>query len=229
MKMLVTAVAAMILGAAAPGLAAPSGFTFTAPPGWVDLSSGSPVSKDISVPPALLEQAKSGAFAFYAADVAQPNDGFIENVNAVVTTQVQPPRLTLSAIDEIEKEARDGLTKRGMSYRVLKKDIIPLGGVPMARIVAEIDGAGTQVKMIQYVITGHKAYATLTFSTTPAAFDRYEATFDTAAQATRGAVAPNDGELSGWLIGVIAGVGGSLGAAFAIKKKANKKADAAKP
>jgi hypothetical protein len=228
MKSLVGAVVVVLsLAGGSIAVAAPGGFTFSVPPGWVNLSPDAPEAERQKASPELLSKAREGGFAFFAIDLDHGDDGYAENVNAVIREGARPPLATVALLDELEPLIQAEVSKQGMSYRALKKEVVKIAGVTAGRMVGELRGPGLFTKMVQYTIPGKLSHATLTFSTTPEAFARYEPIFDSAAQATRGAVEPQSRWASIWdgasrnaIIGGIAGgVIAVVGAAAKRKKK----------
>jgi hypothetical protein len=201
----------LLLGSGAVAAAAvPGGFVFSAPPGWVDVSPDAPAAERQKAPEQLV--AIAGNYAFYAADLGSGHDGFMENMNAVVQTDIRPPLATPAMLAAIETQVQDQFSKQGMSYRALKKDVIKVGGVTAGRIVADATTPQGTIRVLQFTIPGDRSNATLTFSTTPENFARYEALFDAAAQATRGAVEPRAGFAMNWnSVGRSAIMGGAAG------------------
>src|SRR5687767_8677696 len=92
--------ATTLAGAQAAGT---GGFTFSPPPGWIDISRGAPEAQRQKAPPALLAQADNPGMAFVAFDPASADDGFVENMNAVVETGKRPPLMTPAGLDELTK------------------------------------------------------------------------------------------------------------------------------
>lgn len=170
------------------GLFLVGGFTFQTPPGWVDLSPDAPEAERNKAPAALLEQVKSSGHAFFAADLAHADDGFMENVNAIVQPGSSP--VTAALLDDVELRMRAEIGKQGMSYRVLEKSLVTVAGATAGRVVGELTMQGRVVKQIQYLLPGREHHAILTFSTTPESFAEYQPRFDAAGQATRGTVEP---------------------------------------
>jgi len=202
------------------------GFTFTPPVGWIDISRGAPEAQRAKAPPALRAQADNPTMTFMAIDAADWEDGFIENMNAVVETEKgtltpNPTALAL-VVKGIEQEAAKG----GFTYQSTKVEVVKVGGVPAGRLVGDLKGPGVVAKLVQYSISGDNAQAMLTYTTTPANFARYEPLFDASAQATLGAVAPKSSS-SLWQsarIGAIAGaIGGGLGALLAARARRRKR------
>src|SRR5688500_15961657 len=105
--------AAVVLVGGSLAWASEGGFGFSVPPGWVNLSSDAPESEHKKAPPAMLEQVKAGRHAFFAADLAHGDDGFLENVNAVV--QPGSSAVTQSVLDEFEPAMQAELKKQGVS------------------------------------------------------------------------------------------------------------------
>lgn len=223
-----TTVLALLLALPLPALA--SGFQFKVPPGWVDLSPGAPPANFAGLPPTLVQQIKAGNFAFYAADLAHADDGFMENVNA--TVEAGSEKISQKLVDEMAAHLGDEVEKQapGVSVKVVEKRLVDWSGVTVARLVVELGGS-IHARQVQYLLPGPTEHAVVTYSTTPEQFATYQATFDAAAQAT-GGVAEPPGRLSkigraaghGGLIGAIAGAIGGLAAAFVArsrKKSAN--------
>jgi hypothetical protein len=196
----------LLLGAAAVAHAGPGGFTFTPPPGWIDLSRGAPEAQRQKAPAALLAQANSPATAFFAIEPDGGGERFFAKMNAVVETGKRPPLATPAGLAEAERALQAQFAKQGLTYRALKTEVVKVAGVTSGRLFGEVQGpAGGAIDLIQYAIPGDNAMAMVTFTTTPANLAHNEPIFEAAAQAIRGAVEPHPGSL-------IAGtsVGGAL-------------------
>lgn len=199
--------------------AAPGGFTFATPPGWLNISPDAPESERQNVHPESLRVAQSGQYAFYA--VENGNGG--ANINAIVQTGKQPPRITLAVLDGLEKGALAGAQGLGMTFRIIRKDLVKIGGVTAGRLLSELRGTQGEgdFRVLQYVIPGEMAVATLTFTAPADAFATYERTFEDTAQAMRGAREPSGGVPWGVIAGAAAaGAMGASAAARAKKKQA---------
>jgi hypothetical protein len=210
-----------VLGAQGVARGAPGGIVFSPPPGWLDLSPGTPPENRKKAPPAFVAQADSHAYAFLAVDVDHADDDFAENVNAVVRTGVRPGRMTVKMLDEFCKAVEGDVHQHGVSYALLKKELVQIDGVTVGRIVGDVKTAAFTARSVSYAMTGDGSQAMLTFSTSPAAFARYEPIFDAAAKATRGLVEPpNASESLGSIVG---GIAGALGATFGVAAYKRKK------
>jgi hypothetical protein len=219
-----------LLAARMAGATGTGGFTFTPPPGWIDISRGAPEEQRKKGPPGLRAQADNPAIDYAAVDPANWDDGFVENMNAVVLTGKHALLPTLDGLSEMSKGIAEEAAKNGFKYRAVKTEVVKVAGVTSGRIVGEMSVQGTDTKLVQYVIPGEMSQATLTFTTTPANFAHYEPLFDAAAQATVGAVEPRSSSIArGALAGGIAGgLGGGLAALFfALAKR--RRAAAVKP
>ena len=215
-----TALALLLAGGDAG--AAPGGFTFTAPPGWTDISRGTPEAQRRSAPPELLTQADNPAVAYAAADSAHRDEGFIDNMNAIVQRGAQPPVPTPEGIAEMVKGMQDQATQQGGTYRLFKAELVKVAGVSSVRFVGEMkQRSGVVSSLVQYAIPGERAFAALTFTTTPQKLAQKEPLFEASAQATRGAIEPqaNGTLLPSWLIGVLAGLAAAAASTFAIRAK----------
>jgi hypothetical protein len=214
----------LVLGAGAVAHAGPGGFTFTPPPGWIDVSRGAPEAQRQKAPAALLAQADNPAIAYFAVEPEVGGDGFYENMNAVVETGKRALLATPQGLAEMEKGLQAELAKQGLKYRALKTDVVKVAGVTSGRLVGELQAPNGAVILIQYAIPGDHAMATVTFTTAPANRERNEPIFEAAVQATRGVVEPStiaSSTMSGALIG---GVAGAVGAMTAVLLKRKKKA-----
>jgi hypothetical protein len=200
-------VALLLLLAARTAGAGSGGFTFTPPPGWIDISRGAPEAQRKKAPAGLLAQADNPAIDYMAIDPANWDDGFVENMNAVVLTGKRALFPTIEGLTEMAKGIAEEAKKNGFAYRAVKT----------GRIVGEMTVQGTETKLVQYVIPGEMSQATLTFTTTPKNFAQYEPLFAASAQATVGAVeARNGSSIAGGAMGgaIAGGIGGGLAALF---------------
>ena len=227
---------ALLLGAGATVAAGAGpdtgGFTFSPPPGWIDISRGAPEAQRQKAPPALLAQADNPSMAFVAFDPMSDDDGFVENMNAVVETGKRPPLMTPTGLTELAKMLETELGKQGMTYRSLKKEVVKIGGVTAGRLVGELKLPSGVVNLVQFAIPGERAHATLTFTTTPDKLSHYEPIFDAAAQATRGAVEPRSSSIAAMAVrgAIIGGIAGGIAAlVLGLVKRRKRAADANKP
>ena len=222
------AVALLSVGGAAAQADA-GGFTFTPPPGWIDVSRGAPEAQRQKAPAELRAQADNPAIAYLAVDLAHADDGFAENMNAVVQTGARPPVPTREGLAEMVKTVQAQAAQQHAEYRSSKMEVVKVAGVTSGRFVGEVRAAsGLSTSLVQYVIPGERAFAALTFITTPQKLAEYEPIFEASAQATRGAVEPRPGpQLLGAAIGIVAGIAAAaIGSMFAIREKARRKAQA---
>ena len=204
-------------------------------PGAIDISRGAPEAQRQKAPPALVAQADNPGMAFVAFEPASgDDDGFVENMNAVVETGERPPLATPEGLAELEKALETELGKQGMTYRSLKTEVVKVGGVTAGRLVGEMkvpNGAASTWSSSRSPASS--PHATLTFTTTPDKLAHYEPIFDAAAQATLGAVEPRagssikDSAIRGAIIG---GIAGGIGALIAgMMKRRRRAAAAARP
>jgi hypothetical protein len=164
-------------------------FQFSVPPGWTKLAPDVPPSELAKVPPVLVEQAKGGRFAFFAADLAGPDDGFIENVNVLIDPGATA--ITSTFLKQVVDSIGDEVKKSGAQYRVVESGLTKVNGVSVGRYVGELTMAGVTVKQIGYLMPGKNQHAILTYSTTREKFSEYQPIFDKAAQATLGVEEPS--------------------------------------
>jgi hypothetical protein len=213
------AVALLARGAAAH--AAPGGFTFTPPPGWVDISRGTPEAERQKAPPDLLAKANNPAVAFVAVDLAYADDGFAENMTAIVQTGARPPIPTPQGLAEMVKGMEAQATQQKAAYHSSRAEVVKVAGVTSGRFVGEMKlASGVVMALVQYAIPGERAFAALTFTTTPQNLAAYEAMFDASAQATRGAVEPQPGAaVPSSLVGILVGVAAAVASMLAIRAK----------
>jgi hypothetical protein len=185
------AIAGLLLAGPAAAGDVPGGFTFTPPPGWIDISRGAPEAQRRLAPPALLAQADDPAMAFFAIAPDRYNDGSVDYMRAVVRPDVLPPVVTAATLTELAAGIEDEFSRQGLAYRALKQDLIKVAGVNGgSRLVGELQTPNGVMTLIQYSIPGDRSHAALTFRTTPERFARDESIFEASAQATRGAVEP---------------------------------------
>src|SRR4051812_32006224 len=85
-------------------------FKFQVPSGWIDLSPDAPAANFAKLPPALAQQVRAGNFAFYAADYAHADDGFMENVNASLVPGTQ--KITQQFLDQMMAQMNDEVGKQ---------------------------------------------------------------------------------------------------------------------
>jgi hypothetical protein len=217
------------LGAYAVASAAPGGFTFSPPPGWLDVSRGAPEAQRQKAPPALLAQADK--LAFVAFEPQSEADGFIENMNAVVQTGKRAPLPTAEALGEVESGLRAQFKLQGMTYTPQKLEVVKVAGVTSGRIVGEVKGPMGGIADVIYLIPGDMAYATVSFTTTPDKLAHYAPIFEAAVQSTRGAVEPaSASQRLGAKVGtIIGGIAGALGAFWASRRWRKRREAATRP
>jgi hypothetical protein len=234
MRARVAICAGMVLGlwlgtsAVAGAGAAPGGFTFSVPPGWLDVSRGAPEPQRQKAPRALIAQADNPNMAFVAFEPDSEGDGFVENMNAVVQTGKRAPLPTAEGLAELERGLAAQFGLQGMTYLSQRLEVVKVAGVTSGRMVGEVKGPLGHVANVIYLIPGEMAFATLTFTTTPDKLGRYQPIFEAAAQGTRGAVEPpSASQRLGAQIGAV--VGGCAGAVVAVwaTRRRRKRRDAA--
>src|SRR5689334_2369083 len=121
--MLAGVISGLLLGTAGTAVAGAGGFVFAPPAGWIDISRDAPEAQRQKAPPALLEQANNGQMAYVAFEPDSADDGFVENMNAVVQTGKHPLLATPAGLAEMEKGLEGEIAKRGMTYRPLKIEV----------------------------------------------------------------------------------------------------------
>lgn len=174
----------LVATAATPAFAA---WKFTVPDGWADLSPGKEVPKE--VPEALATMAQSGIYAAYAIDIQGGQDGFAENLNAVVNRRPLVADETTLKQYVAEFPAQAAREVPGATVTVREQGVAPIGGVPSLRVVADIAAPSVTMRSLQYIIPGGEETVALTYSATPETFDRYLPIFEAAAAKTEGAAA----------------------------------------
>ena len=179
---------ALLLLVSSVAQAAPSKFVFKVPPGWVDISEGAPPANLARVPAVLVEEARKNHFAFCAADVDHADDGFMENVNAIV--EPGTAKIDMTFMHQLGESIADEAKKAGSNHHVVELGLAKASGVTVGRYVSELGAPPNTVKQVGYIIPGKDSHAILTYSTTPAEFARYAPIFDQAAQATLGVEEP---------------------------------------
>jgi hypothetical protein len=222
----------LLVGGAAAAEPAPGGFAFSTPPGWIDVSRGAPEALRSKAPPSVLALSNDPGTAFVAYEPGSDDDGFIENVNAIVRTGERPPLATPAVLNALEKGIKTGAAAQGLTYRSLETDVVKVAGVTAGRLVGELNGPSGAVISVLYAIPGQRAHAMLTFTTTPDKLAHYRPIFDATAQATLGAVEPIDqaSYSLGTLVGIIiGGLAGGLGARAALRAKRKRQAGAPSP
>jgi hypothetical protein len=215
------AIALVPLLASANASAGPGGFTFTPPPGWVDVSRGAPEAQRRKAPPALRAQADNPIITFLAMDPEHWDDGFIENMNVVVQTGKNALPSTPEVLAEVAKAAAAEAAKAGLTYRTTKVEVTKVAGVNVGRLTADLTGPGVAAKQVQYMIPGDRSEAMLTYTAAPDSFARYAPLFEASAQATLGAVEPPTRSMvdSARLGGIAGAIGGALGALLVVRSK----------
>jgi hypothetical protein len=214
-------IAVVLLAAGTAANAGSGGFTFTPPPGWVDVSRGTPAAERQKAPPDLLAKADNSAVAFLAVDLAHADDGFAENMTAIVQTGARPPVPTAEALAEMVKGMETQAAQQQAQYHSSKAELVKVAGVSSARFVGEMKSAsGVVTSLVQYAIPGERSFAALTYTTTPQKLAEYEPIFEASAQATRGAVEPKPGPaVPSSVIGILAGLAAGIASMLAIRAK----------
>ena len=120
------------------------------------------------------------------------------------------------------KGMQDQATQQGGSYRSIKAELVKVAGVSSVRFVGEMrQRSGMVSSLVQYAIPGERAFAALTFTTTPQKLAQNESLFEASAQATRGAIEPQPSGtlLPSWMIGVLVGLAAAAASTLAIRAK----------
>jgi hypothetical protein len=179
-------IASISLTAFAATALAATGFVFSTPPGWSNLSPGALNANAKQVPPQLAKFVADSHFAFYAADVNHAGDGFPANVNVVVNPGV--PEVSEKMLAETTKLISAELAKQGAgnSFTVIDQKVLDWNGVKVGRTVGELVLGGQHLKQVSYLLPGHGEHAVVTYSTSPPRFAADEPVFDKAARATVG-------------------------------------------
>jgi hypothetical protein len=202
---ILTAVAVFLAARAA----AAEPFVFAIPSGWLDLSPGAPPGNFALAPPAMVAEVKSKPFAAYAADVAHANDGFAENMNAIVNAGVMP-LVTDAFVARAKAELIANMARQGVTVNVVEATATTLAGVLVARIVGDLQLGALRIRELQYLIPGDEQYAVLTYTATPETFAEYLPVFEAAATKTRGMRVLKEG-LDWGQVGRSALMGGAIG------------------
>jgi hypothetical protein len=226
------AIVGLLLGTAAVAHAGSGGFTFTPPPGWIDVSRGAPEAQRQKAPAAVRAQADNPAIAFFAIEPDGGGGPSFAKMNAFVEVGKRTLLATPAGLAETEKGLQAEFAKKGVTYRALKAEVVKVAGVTSGRLVGEVQAPTGAIDLIQYAIPGDNAMAMVTFTTSPADLARNEPIFAAAAQAIRGAVEPHPGSLiAGTAIGgaLIGGIAGGIGALIAVLAKRKRKAAARPP
>src|SRR3954469_23641069 len=93
-------------------------FQFSVPPGWTNVSPNLPPSELAKAPPDIVEQVKASHPAFFAADLAGRDDGFMENVNVIVDPG--SAKITSAFLKEVVDNIGSEVKKNGALYEVLE-------------------------------------------------------------------------------------------------------------
>jgi hypothetical protein len=196
--------------------AAPSRFQFKVPAGWADCSEGAPPADAARVPAVLIEEARKNHFAFCAADVDHADDGFMENVNAIV--EPGTAKIDMAFMSQLRDSIAEEAKKAGSNHHVVDISLAKAGGITVGRYVSELGAPPNTVKQIGYIIPGNDQHAILTYSTTPAQFAHYAPIFDQAAQATVGVAEP---PLFHWqsIVATVVALGLVIGYSIMAKRK----------
>ena len=209
------------LGAGGATHAGAAKFTFTPPPGWVDISRGTPEAQRRKAPPDLVAKADNPAVAYLAVNLAGAAGELPENMNAIVQAGPSPPLPTDEGLAEMVKGMQTQAAQQHGEYRSSKAEVVKVAGVTSCRFVGEMKlASGVVTSLVQYAIPGERSFAALTYTTTPQKLAEHEPIFEASAQATRGAVEPKPGAaVPSSLIGILAGVAAAMASMLAIRAK----------
>jgi hypothetical protein len=177
-----------LLVSSAAHAAAPSQFVFKVPAGWVDYSEKAAPADIARIPPVVVEEARKNHFAFCAADIDHADDGFMENVNAIV--EPGTAKIDMTFMHQLGESIAEEAKKSGSNHHVVELGLAKAGSVTVGRYVSELGAPPNTVKQVGYILPGKDQHAIVTYSTTPAEFARYAPIFDQAAQATLGVEEP---------------------------------------
>ena len=177
--------ALLMLFAFATTANAASEFSYKIPDGWENLKIS---SRDAEFNSLLMSEAKSGKYAVYVADPGNNKTrlGSTFNVLEAQTTG----RITQQTADKAGSELVQQLGRAGMAYRLIEAKIVKIGGVDSAVTVGDMDTSEGRRRLMQYIISGEKMSAILSYSAPVDEFDRYRSVFESSALATRGTYAP---------------------------------------
>jgi hypothetical protein len=168
-------------------------------------------------------EARSGKYAAYAMDF-RDEDGFYENFNAVVQSGA------LRVSEDFAKNHKAALPAEyskllGGPVVVVEHGVSSFGGVPVLRVVYDVQNPDFPMRQMQYLIPGGNGeWAVLTYTATPSTFDRYRSLFEASAAATEGvaeAKLVDFGRAGKWAL-YGAGIGAVVGVILQLAKKREK-------
>ncbi len=201
-------------------------FTFRVPAGWTNLSPNAPPENFRGLPPQVVQQVQQTSGA--AMDLNGAADGFAENLNVILVRCPGP--FTETAVASLARQAPQAIAAQapGSSASVREQGVARIGGVAAGRLVMDVTLGALQLRQVQYHFPAGEKCAVVTYSTTPAAFDRYLPVFEAAARATTGLSEPpastfwsrvGASALRGALIGGLAGGAAALLVALLRRKR----------
>jgi hypothetical protein len=178
----------LAIGLAAQAHAA-SEFQYSIPPGWRDLKLAlSPANgnRDVNdIPQQLLVDTMSGRFAAVAVD---PNGTTYQKAGATFNAieANTTGRMTVEALNRAGADLISQLAAAGFTATLLEARVVKMNGVNVGMTTVDIETEKETRRLLQYLITGKKTMAVLSFAAPKADFDRYLPAFEASARATKG-------------------------------------------
>jgi hypothetical protein len=183
MRTVLAAVALAVLAANATA----GELQYEIPPGWIDLAHDGDLP---GVPKFLADEARSGKYRHFLADPERITErGAAVSLNIVESAK--PLAVNRNTIRFIAAETIGSLNGMGADAGLIGDiEIVKIGSVPAGRYSYIAQFPAGAVRQDQYVISGRRSSAVLTFTCPPDLYDRYAPLFERTALATRGAWAP---------------------------------------
>jgi hypothetical protein len=174
---------------------AASEFKYKIPDGWWDLREvqlPGPGQKSMdNVPLKITMDATSGAYAIVAID---PQSTKFNRVGAAFNAVEAPTtgRITLQEMERFAPALIDQFKTAGLTASIFDVKVADFNGVKVGvtRFYVSDEKESDERTMVQYIIPGRKSAAVLTYSTPKADFNRFAATFEASARATKGGYEP---------------------------------------
>lgn len=174
-------VALAVLLTSSVAMAAPK-FRFRLPPGWVDLSPGTPPENLGKVLPSVAERARKDDVGERLLFAAAPEMEAV--MTAYLMSEADSEPMDANAL--LRAQTRFGW--HGM-FITEEAHLERIGGLVWGRLVGHV-GGNESMRFVYYAIPGNPRSVSLMFAAPASSFDSLIATFDDVARATEGAENP---------------------------------------
>jgi hypothetical protein len=178
--------AGILLAIGFAGTACAGEFKYSIPPGWRDLLMTMGSQDTSAIPREAVADAASGTFAVYAFDPANTTEKRIgASFNAVEAPTTG--RLTEAAMESYAVDMAKQMRAAGLTAGYVDSGVISMNGAEVGRVTLDVESEqGGSRRLVQYLITGKKSSAALTYAAPKDEFARYVPVFNASVRATTG-------------------------------------------